>query len=139
MGTETRKVIGSCLCGAVEYEVEAKLKRFYFCHCAQCRKLTGTAFAANIQSEPVDVHWIRGGDEVRRYDFAGKGSYSKVFCPHCASPMPFLNERGDTLYIPAGSVDGETGILPNVNVFWEDRAEWVEQGLASPVCDGFPD
>ena len=33
---------GSCLCGAVKYEVTGEPKRFYHCHCSRCRKATGT-------------------------------------------------------------------------------------------------
>ena len=139
MTKDRKSVKGSCLCGAVAYEVEARLKRFYFCHCAQCRKLTGSAFAANIQAEPAAVTWLRGADEIRRYDYEGEGSYSRVFCKKCASPLPFLNEGGNTLYIPAGSVDGDLGLLPDLNIFWADRADWYEQGAGSPNCERFPD
>ena len=36
---------GSCLCGAVQFEVE-KVRSLTHCHCANCRKLTGAAFAS---------------------------------------------------------------------------------------------
>jgi hypothetical protein len=130
---------GSCLCGAVRYEVETKLKRFYFCHCAECRKLTGSAFAANILARPAEVDWIGGKDEVKRFDFPGDKSYTKVFCAQCGSSLPFLNEKGDTLYIPAGSLDSDPGIGPDVNIFWDDRAQWFEEGVVAPTCSGFPD
>lgn len=139
MEPENTTIRGSCLCGTVEYELNTRLKRFYFCHCAQCRKLTGSAFAANIQAEPAEVTWLSGTESIRRYDFKGEGSYSRVFCTICASPLPFLNERRDTLYIPAGTVDGNPGLKPDYNIFWDDRADWFESGASSPTCSGFPD
>ena len=33
---------GSCLCGAVGFEVRGKLRPVVACHCLQCRKQTGT-------------------------------------------------------------------------------------------------
>ena len=39
---------GSCLCGAVRYEVSGDLQRFYHCHCKRCRKSTGTGHASNL-------------------------------------------------------------------------------------------
>src|SRR6202034_265236 len=41
-------VKGSCLCGAVKYEVTGEPKRFYHCHCSRCRKVTGTGHASNM-------------------------------------------------------------------------------------------
>jgi len=130
---------GGCLCGEIKYEIDAQLNRFYFCHCEQCRKLTGSAFASNIQAQPTEITWIRGMDNVTRFDYPGKGSYTRVFCTKCGSSLPFINERGNTLYIPAGSLDSDPGILPDTNIFWDDRASWIEEGMNAPTCPGFPD
>src|SRR5438094_273119 len=36
---------GGCLCGAVRYEIEGKLRHITHCHCGMCRKAHGAAFA----------------------------------------------------------------------------------------------
>lgn len=36
---------GSCLCGAVSYEIDAPIESASHCHCSQCRKAHGAAFA----------------------------------------------------------------------------------------------
>jgi hypothetical protein len=41
---------GSCLCGEVRYAISGSFDRFYLCHCAHCRKDTGSAHAANLFS-----------------------------------------------------------------------------------------
>jgi len=38
---------GGCLCGAVRYRVAALAGPVLLCHCGQCRKAQGSAFAAN--------------------------------------------------------------------------------------------
>ena len=38
---------GSCLCGGIVYEIDALLGPGIYCHCSQCRKASGTAFATN--------------------------------------------------------------------------------------------
>jgi hypothetical protein len=35
---------GSCLCGAVEYEISGALGPIVFCHCSRCRKANGAAY-----------------------------------------------------------------------------------------------
>ena len=37
----SNKHSGSCLCGAVRFEVAGDFERFYLCHCEHCRKDTG--------------------------------------------------------------------------------------------------
>ena len=132
------KVSGSCLCGSVKYSLSSELNSFYFCHCEQCRKITGSAFAANILAKPTQIEWLKGAEKVRRFDYPGTKSFTKVFCSECGSGLPFLNESGETLYIPAGSLDENPSISPELNIFWGDRAGWYEHGVLSPNCEEFP-
>jgi len=135
---EVTKLTGSCLCGRVRFSISAELEHFYFCHCEQCRKITGSAFAANILAKPAPIDWLTGAQKVRRFDYPGSRSFTKVFCSDCGSGLPFLNESGNTLFIPAGSLDQTPSISPEKNIFWADKAEWYEQGVSSPNCEGFP-
>ena len=134
----TTDLKGSCLCGRVKYALSAPLQSFYFCHCEQCRKITGSAFAANILAEPTEVRWLAGIDYVKRFDYPGPRSFTKVFCAECGSGLPFLNESGTTLIIPAGSLDCDPQIRPGNNIFWGDKSVWYEAGIDAPKCDGFP-
>ena len=130
---------GSCLCGSVKYSVTTEIEHFYFCHCEQCRKITGSSFASNILAKPANVNWISGSEYVRRFDYPGKRSFSKVFCSICGSGLPFLNEKGNILFIPAGSLDHDPNIRPDKNIFWSDRAQWYEAGITAPKCAEFPE
>ena len=78
---------GSCLCKRVKYSVAAELQQFYFCHCEQCRKVTGSAFASNIQAAPAEVKWLSGAEYVKRFDYPGDRLFTKVFCSECGSPI----------------------------------------------------
>ena len=42
----TTRATGSCLCGAVRYEVTGPLRKVVYCHCEQCRKTSGHFVAA---------------------------------------------------------------------------------------------
>jgi len=133
----TQTLTGGCLCNKVRYSVKAELIQFYFCHCEQCRKITGSAFAANIRANPAKIKWLSGSEFVKRFDYPGVRYFTKVFCTECGSGLPFINEKGDNLYIPAGSLDPETHIKPGCNIFWGDRSAWIEEGLSAPRFNGF--
>src|SRR3546814_8700479 len=59
---------GSCLCGAVHYQVDGALEQFYLCHCRHCRKDTGSAHAANLFSSHAALQWISGHDKVTSFN-----------------------------------------------------------------------
>ncbi len=136
---QSTRLQGSCLCGEVAYELEAVLKHFYFCHCRQCRKLTGSAHAANILAQPAAVNWLRGENKLRRYDAADGRSFTHVFCSQCGSGLPFMNVTQTTLFIPAGSLDTPSGIAVEKNIFWEEVPDWYEAGVSAPRCRAFPE
>ena len=128
---------GRCLCGQVKYAITADVKKFYLCHCEQCRKKTGSDFAANILTKPVPIQWLSGQEKVKRFDYPGDRAITNVFCTECGSRLPFLSKSGN-LSIPAGSLDGDPVVRPDNNIFWSDRAPWHEDGIEAVKCDRYP-
>lgn len=129
---------GSCLCGAVAYEIQTRLKHFYFCHCQQCRKLTGSAHAANILAEPVNIVWRGDIDKIKRYDAPDGRSFTHVFCRECGAGLPFVNVSETTLFIPVGSLDSAPGIDVDCNIFWGEAPSWYLPALSARRCKAFP-
>ncbi len=131
------RFVGSCLCKVVAYEIEATPKYFYFYHCEQCRKLTGSAHAANILTEPAKVRWLRGGDQIKRYVAPAGRQFTHVFCRESGSGLPFENVSGNTLFIPAGSLDTNVDLDVTRNIFWAEAPNWTRSGLSAKNCPGF--
>ena len=126
-----RKVTGGCLCGTVTFEVVDQFEHFHFCHCAQCQKTTGTAHAANLFTKPANITWLSGEDAAQRYDLPGR-RISNAFCQHCGSRLPYLSLSGEVLVVPAGALDASATLAPRANIFWPERATWLEEGIAAP-------
>jgi hypothetical protein len=38
---------GRCLCGKVHFEISSEIQNIIYCHCSECRKAQGSAFASN--------------------------------------------------------------------------------------------
>nr|WP_298173112.1 GFA family protein [uncultured Pseudomonas sp.] len=51
---------GSCLCGGVQFRIDAQLEPIQLCHCSQCRKAQGGPFASNIPVNLADFHLLGG-------------------------------------------------------------------------------
>jgi hypothetical protein len=121
---------GSCLCGAVKYEVAPPFKLMVHCHCSRCRKGTGTGHATNIIVDPGQLRWLSGETAIRRFDLPGAKSFAKWFCGNCGCPLP-RHSRSGKMVVPAGSLDTVPPIKPTDHIYWESRAPWgcPEAGL----------
>ena len=133
-----KTLTGGCLCGAVSFEIKNEFEHFQLCHCSQCQKTTGTAHASNLFTKPEYIRWLSGQDERVRYDVPGR-RLSNVFCKNCGSRLPWLSLNGDTLAVPAGSLNGTPSITPRANIFWPERASWYDQGIQATTYDTFAD
>src|SRR5262245_2720294 len=119
----TDKHSGSCLCGAVSFEIEGEFERFYLCHCEYCRKDTGSAHASNLASSTAKLKWTSGNEKIRRFDLPGT-RHSKGFCSACGSALPSMQMNGTLLIVPAGSLNTRISIRPDAHIFVASRASW---------------
>ena len=133
----SNKYSGSCLCGAVRFEIEGEFERFYLCHCEYCRKDTGSAHAANLFSSTATLMWVSGADNVRQFNLPAT-RHSRGFCGTCGSALPIMRMNGELLVVPAGSLNSEVLIRPNAHIFVSSRAGWDESLDRVSTVDGFP-
>ena len=128
---------GSCLCGAVTFEVTGTFERFYLCHCEYCRKDTGSAHAANLFSGRAVLKWLSGQDRVTQFTLPAT-RHGRSFCSICGSALPILQMNGDLLVVPAGSLGGDVPIRPNAHIFVSSRAPWDQDLETVPSFAGLP-
>jgi len=131
-------VTGSCLCGAVQYEINGEAQRFYHCHCQRCRKTTGTGHASNLLVTPEScLVWVAGEDLLKRYKVPEAERFYNCFCSQCGSPLPRVFPQLGGVIIPAGTLNAEPPIKPGARIFWDSRAQWsCTDNL--PVYAGYP-
>lgn len=132
------KITGSCLCGAVTFEIEDVFDHFQLCHCTQCQKTTGSAHASNLFTDPKRITWLTGTEDIVRFDVDGR-RISNAFCSKCGSRVPFLSLSGKILAVPAGSLDGTPTASPQANIFWPERAGWYDEALHAQRYETFID
>ena len=124
---------GSCLCGAVKYEVTGESKRFFHCHCSRCRKATGTGHASNLFVQPGVLKWLKGEEQIRAFKVPEATRFTNSFCATCGSRLPRQAKDSDIVMIPCGSLDDEAPIKPQARIFSGSRATWSCAGDGLPV------
>jgi hypothetical protein len=113
---------GSCLCGAVAYEVEGPLREVIGCHCTQCRKQTGHYMAATAAK--LDKFRIAKDEGLRWY--RSSDSAQRGFCQICGSTLFWQGNGRDYVAIAAGTVDGETGQRIAGHIFCADKGDYYD-------------
>ena len=117
LGVEAGVRTGGCLCGAVRYSVRGDPVHVGRCHCADCRKESGSAFIV-YGHWPVEAFEVSG--EISSY--GGRG-----FCPLCGSRLLDPVGPGDTLIeIRLGSLDeAPFELKPEAEVWVKRRESWL--------------
>jgi hypothetical protein len=128
---------GSCLCGAIRFEVEGDFEQFYLCHCEYCRKDTGSAHAANLFSSTASLKWVSGESKAKLFTLP-LTRHTKSFCSTCGSALPSMQMNGELLVVPAGSLDSEISIRPSAHLFVSSKAGWDEALEMVPMVEKLP-
>ncbi len=121
---------GSCLCGGVRFRVTGKLGPAGYCHCKQCQRASGSAFAANA---PVRTRYFEietGGDLVSEYE-SSPGKF-RAFCSRCGSPIYSRRDsEPDLRRIRLGTLDSDPERRPLGHVWVGSKAVWhsIEDAL----------
>ncbi len=119
---------GSCLCGAVSFEVSGSLPRATACHCSMCRKITGNYEAGvDVKKSAVTISgearitWFRSSENARR-----------GFCSTCGSQLFFEFLGSDLIGLMLGAFDAPTGVKVSEHIFVQDKGDYYD------ICDGAP-
>ena len=74
---------GQFECQAVKFAVHGDIEEFSHCHCSQCRRLHGAAFATFAAVEQSAFSYSRGVDLIKQYRAAA--AVTRHFCGVCSS------------------------------------------------------
>jgi len=119
---------GSCLCGAVSFEVDGPLPPPDACHCTQCRKHSGHIFVStDVPRTAVTIH---GGEHVTWYHSSEK--VRRGFCSTCGSSLFWDPIHRDKLAIAMGAFDRPTDTRIAIHVFVADKGDYYD------ITDGLP-
>lgn len=114
---------GGCFCGAVRFEITSKINQIIYCHCSQCRKLQGSAFAVNGFVNKSDFNLILGEADLTVHQLSD--TQTRFFCKHCGSPIKSENTTvPDKVRVRLGTIDSELNEKPAAHIFVDSKASW---------------
>ncbi|MGQ0457943.1 MAG: GFA family protein [Hyphomicrobium sp.] len=114
---------GSCLCGAVRFELTPPLRDVIVCHCRQCAKWSGSVVAATAVTKQ-NFKLVAGEDHIRWY--AATGHADRGFCVHCGSSLFWRPRDGSRISVLAGALDPPTGLVTSAHIFVASKSDYYE-------------
>ena len=117
-------ISGRCLCGAVSYQSAGPAVLQFNCHCRDCQRSTGAAYAPVMFLRKEGFH-IQG--PLSHFDsVAASGkTLRRSFCSTCGAQIlgapesvpPFISIR-------AGTLDDPSLFKPSADIFCSQAAPW---------------
>jgi hypothetical protein len=124
-------ITGRCECGAVKYRVDGEISDFSHCHCSQCRRLHGAAFASFAGISRAAFIYDCGEQDLKCY--ASSNSLGRVFCSHCGSHILVeIQSEPESLYLAMGTMEGSPQLPPGYHIYVGSKAPW------HPISDDLP-
>jgi hypothetical protein len=124
-------ISGACLCGAIEFSVTPPSLFCGHCHCTLCQRNHGAGYVTWFAVPRARFSLDRGETTLTRYESSEHGARS--FCGRCGSSL-FCESthHPDQIDIVLANMKTAIDLPPQVHVFFDDRADWIE------VEDGLP-
>jgi hypothetical protein len=128
---------GGCACGAIRYECSSEPILTFNCHCLNCQKASGSAFASCLMVPSADLKLAQG--EPKYYTVTADNGYpiSRGFCPECGSPVLVeLPYKPRIAIIQAASLDDPSWHRPAADIYTKRAHPW---DYMNPELPKFPE
>lgn len=113
---------GSCLCGAVVYEVD-QLGAIGHCHCRTCRKAHAARFASTARTKRKHFRWRQGESYLRAFESTpGK---LRHFCGNCGSHLLAEWKNEDDVIVRVATLDEDPGTCAVAHIWLSHDAAWL--------------
>jgi hypothetical protein len=118
------KLAGGCACGAIRFECDVEPFIMVNCHCRDCQRASGSAFAPVMFVPKTGIRLLGEPRYYKRIGDAGK-SVERGFCPSCGSQVTMKMDRfPDALGLQAGCLDDPSMYKPSMDIFVASATPW---------------
>lgn len=115
---------GSCLCGAIRYQVDHLDMPIVHCHCRTCRKAHAAAFASTAGVQRDHFRWLSGQDRLSTFESSpGK---LRHFCSVCGSHLVAERPAQPHVIVRVATLDEDPGMTPAAHIWTSHDVCWLE-------------
>jgi hypothetical protein len=128
-----KKLRGGCSCGAVRYELQAAPMRVHCCHCNNCQRQSGSAFAINALIEASKLKILKGKPEAVPVPREA-APHDIHRCRKCKIAVwSDYGRRKKIFFIRAGTLDDASKVKPDIHIFTRAKLPWIKLPKGVPA------
>lgn len=131
---------GGCACGVVRYRLKTGPMFVHCCHCRDCQRQGGSAFAINALIETDRIERLAGAPSPIRMP-TDSGSVHDIYrCPDCQTAMwSDYGGRPDLRFVRVATLDDPAVLPPDVHIFARSKLPWVRLPADAKVFEVYYD
>lgn len=136
----TEIMTGGCQCGAVRYEIRGTPLSLYACHCTECQKQSGSAFAMSMPV-PRKAFVVTKG-KLKEWRVIADSGREKIctFCENCGTRIYHAPGNLPTSYtVKPGTLDDTSGLRIVGHIWTKSAQPWVKIEDSPVNCTAQPE
>lgn len=127
---------GSCLCGAVRYQVDQLDAPIVHCHCATCRKAHAAAYTSTAGVLRMHFRWTAGQDRIAAFESSpGK---LRLFCTTCGTHLIAERPAEPHVILRVATLDDDPATRPAMHIWTSHDRPWLTEGAWTPRYPEWP-
>ena len=133
------EITGGCRCGQLRYRFDQSGPLVnYCCHCLDCQKTTGSAFADQVM---VDAAAFSMTGEQTHFIAArpSGGQTTHMICPQCHGRIGSYNSEYTALIlVRGGTLDDPAPLDPFMHIWTKRKRDWIGIAAGIPCFEEAP-
>jgi hypothetical protein len=135
-------ITGGCQCGAVRYAIATAPLTVYACHCTDCQRQSGSAFALSLIAprdavritEGTPAVWERPGSHT-----ASGAPADCLFCLECGARLYNVPSRNRAIaVVKPGTLDDTSWLKPVGHIWTKSAQPWVTFAAGTLLYEAQP-
>ena len=114
---------GSCLCGAVQYEIDRIDMPIGHCHCKTCRKAHAAAYATTAGVMRGHFRWKSCEEKLSSYE-SSPGKLRR-FCSICGTHLLAERPAQPHIILRVPTLDDNPNLKPTMHIWTSHDVPWV--------------
>ncbi len=130
---------GGCLCGAARYVLKREPLTFYACHCTDCQRRTGTAFALSLFADREALELTAGKTALTRTEMSDGRVKQAQVCVACGTRLwgePV--KLPDAVIVQPGTLDDTSWLRPVAHIWTRSAQPWFQFPKDAVLFEGQP-
>jgi hypothetical protein len=129
---------GACCCGEVKYRLTSRPMFVNCCHCTDCQRHTGSAFAINAIIETDRIELVAGKPEPVSMPTESGRPHDIYRCPTCRVALwSDYGRRPKMRFVRVATLNPPHDLAPQAHIFVRSKPPWLELPTRAPTFDVF--